>query len=43
MLVLTYVGQRKWNDADREAKALKVIDPVRGKQMIKYVSDKRRR
>jgi len=43
MLVLTYAKQRKWNDADREAKALKVVDPVRGKQMIKYVSETRRR
>jgi tetratricopeptide (TPR) repeat protein len=43
MLVLAYAKQRKYNDAQREAKALKQLDPVRGKQMLKYVAERRRR
>lgn len=43
MLVLAYAKQGKWNDAEREAKALKKIDAARGEAMLKYISDARKR
>jgi tetratricopeptide (TPR) repeat protein len=43
MLSLSYAKLRKWNDAEREAKALAKIDAARGDQMIKYISDARKR
>ena len=43
MLALTYFQQKKWNDAEREARFLKQIDPARGEQMLKYISSARKR
>ena len=43
MLALSYAQQRKWNEAEREANILKKIDPARGKSMLKYISDIRKR
>ena len=42
MLSLSYAKQKKWNDAEREAKELLKTDKTRGEQMIKYVSDARK-
>lgn len=43
MLSLSYAKQKKWNDAEREAKELAKTDAKRGEQMIKYVSDSKKR
>jgi len=43
MLTLSYSQQGKWSDAEREAKALRQIDATRGKSMLKYISDARKR
>ncbi|MEN7973086.1 MAG: tetratricopeptide repeat protein [Verrucomicrobiota bacterium] len=43
MRALSYTRQRKWSDAEREAKALKKLDAKRGKSMLKYISDTRKR
>ncbi|MDZ8117102.1 tetratricopeptide repeat protein [Pontiella agarivorans] len=43
MLSLAYAKQKKWNDAEREAKELVSSDPAKGEQMLKYISDARKR
>ena len=43
MLSLAYAKQKKWNDAEREANELLKTDMKRGEQMIKYISDARKR
>lgn len=43
MLALSYAKQSKWSDAEREAKALKQVDPTRGESMLKYISTARKR
>ncbi len=43
MLSLSYAKLRKWNDAERAAKELAKVDSARGEQMIKYISDARKR
>ncbi len=43
MLALSYSQQGKWSDAEREAKTLKQVDATRGKSMLKYISDARKR
>lgn len=43
MLALSYARQGKWNDAEREAKTLKKVDSKRGKSLLKYISDARKR
>lgn len=43
MLALSYAQQSKWNEAEREAKALKKVDTERGKAILKYISDTRKK
>jgi tetratricopeptide (TPR) repeat protein len=43
MLALSYARQGEWGDAEREAKALKKVDAARGKSVLKYISDTRKR
>lgn len=42
MLVLAYCQQKKWSDAEREAKTLKTFDAEKGESMLKYISEARR-
>jgi len=42
MLSLSYAKQKKWNDAEREAKELTKTDKSRGEQMIKYIASARK-
>ncbi len=43
MLAYSLVQLKQWNDAEREAKELAKVDADRGRQMLKYISDARRR
>lgn len=43
MLALTYGQQRKWADAEREAKTLKQVDAARGESLLEYISKARKR
>lgn len=43
MLSLSYAKQKKWSDAEREAKELAKTDKAKSDQMLKYISDSRRR
>ncbi|QBG46240.1 tetratricopeptide repeat protein [Verrucomicrobia bacterium S94] len=44
MLSLAYAKQKKWNDAEREARELvNSGDKTKGEQMLKYISDARKR
>jgi tetratricopeptide (TPR) repeat protein len=42
MLALTYGRLDEWNNANREAKALKKVDEERGDALLKYISDARK-
>ena len=43
MLAYSLVQLKQWNDAEREARELVKIDPERGRQMLDYISDMRKR
>lgn len=42
LITYSYVQQKKWDDAEREAKELAKVDPARGNSMLKHIADARR-